>query len=72
VADDLIARRADDQPAYRFRFGFAYLLLAGVLGVAAGTAILLAGRPEGQSKAPWSEWEPTANQGGARIQQIAT
>jgi hypothetical protein len=73
VADDLIARRAEDQPAYRFRFGFAYLLLAGVLGIAVGSAILLAGRPDGQNnKAQWSQWEPTANDGGARIQQIAT
>jgi hypothetical protein len=71
VADDLIRRPAADQePAYRFRFGLAYLLLAAVLGTGLGTGILLASR-EGKTTGPaWSSWEPSAKENGSRIQEI--
>jgi hypothetical protein len=70
VADDLIRTRAEPQPAYRFRFGVAYLALAAVLGVAVGTGILLAGR-EGKAAGPsWSSWKPSAEENGSRIQEI--
>ena len=55
--------------AHRFRFGFAYLVLAAVLGVAVGTFILLQGRPA-EEHVDWSSWKPNAN-GGFRIQEIA-
>jgi hypothetical protein len=73
VADDLIALRRDEQqPAHRFRFGFAYLLLAAVLGAAIGTAILLARQDNGGDGSSWSVWKPTAHADGARIAEIAS
>ena len=44
---------------YAKRFGLVYLLLAVVVGIAAGTAINLV-RGGGRSNSPWSEWKPTA------------
>ena len=71
MADDLIARRGDEQqPAYRFRFGLAYLGLAAVLGIAVGTGILLAGRTEKAAGPAWSPWQPTAKETGGRVQEI--
>jgi hypothetical protein len=45
---------------YAKRFGLVYLLLAVVVGIAAGTAINLV-RDGGRSTSPWSEWKPTAS-----------
>jgi hypothetical protein len=63
------ARRDNDPRAHRFRFGFAYLVLAAVVGAAVGTFILLVGRPA-ESNVEWSTWQPEAK-GGFRIQEIA-
>jgi hypothetical protein len=62
-------RRAPDGRTHRFRFGVAYLVLAGVVGAAVGTFILLLGRPE-KANVEWSTWKPEAK-GGFRIQEIA-
>ena len=70
MADDLVRAPAERQPAYRFRFGLAYLALAAVLGTAVGTGILLAGRGEEAAGPSWSPWKPSADDSGARIQEI--
>jgi hypothetical protein len=70
VADDLVRPPAERQPAYRFRFGIAYLLLAAVLGTAVGTGILLAGRGNEVVGPAWSPWKPSADRSSARIQEI--
>ena len=44
---------------YAKRFGLVYLLLAIVVGIAAGTTINLV-RGGGREHSPWSEWKPTA------------
>jgi hypothetical protein len=62
-------RRAEQQPAHRFRFGFAYLALAAVLGAAVGTFILLMDRPP-ERVVQWSSWKPSAT-GAFRISEIA-
>ena len=43
---------------YAKRFGLVYLLLAIVVGIAAGTTINLV--RGGREHSPWSEWKPTA------------
>ena len=63
------ARRAEPEPAHRFRFGFAYLLLAAVVGAAVGTFVLLMDRPPDRV-VPWSSWQPSAT-GAFQIPQIA-
>src|SRR5204863_83319 len=45
---------------YAKRFGLVYLLLAIVVGVAAGTTINLV-RDGSHKGSPWSEWKPTAS-----------
>ena len=61
-------RPAEPQPAHRFRFGFAYIGLAAVLGVAVGTFVLLMDRPPDKA-VPWSSWQPTST-AGFRIDEI--
>jgi hypothetical protein len=63
-------RQAPDGRTHRFRFGIAYLVLAGVVGAAVGTFILLMDRPADRQVA-WSSWQP-AEKGGFRIQEIAS
>jgi hypothetical protein len=70
MADDLVRRTAEREPAYRFRFGLAYLLLAAVLGGGVGTGILLAGRDSPAAGPAWSPWTPTAKETGTRVQEI--
>ena len=71
MAGDLIrARKEEQQPAYRFRFGVAYLLLAAVLGTAVGVGILLSGRDGKVAGPSWSLWQPNADENGSRIQEI--
>ena len=70
MADDLVRARSEPQPAYRFRFGLAYVFLAVVLGPALGLAYLWAGRDASPAGPAWSTWEPTAKESGARIQEI--
>ena len=61
MADDLVVRPPTErQPAYRFRFGIAYLVLAAILGTAIGTGILLMGRSDEVAGPAWSPWEPAA------------
>jgi hypothetical protein len=62
-------RQAPDGRTHRFRFGVAYLVLATVVGAAAGTFVLLLGRPE-KANVDWSTWKPAAK-GGFQIQEIA-
>jgi hypothetical protein len=72
VADDLARAPAptERQPAYRFRFGIAYLVLAAVLGTAIGTGILLASRGDEVAGPAWSSWQPAAKDNGGRIREI--
>jgi hypothetical protein len=44
---------------YAKRFGLVYLLLAVVVGIAAGTTINLVGGG-GPDRSPWSQWRPSA------------
>jgi hypothetical protein len=62
------ARAADQEPAHRFRFGFAYLVLAAALGAAVGTFVLLLGRPD-DKPVPWSSWRPSGS-GAFQIPEI--
>jgi hypothetical protein len=65
------APRAPTTPSsHVFRFGLAYILLAMIVGVAVGLAIVLYSRPGAGEGVAWSRWEPTA-EGGTRIQEIA-
>lgn len=63
-------RPAEQQPAHRFRFGFAYLALAAVMGAAVGTFVLLMDRPA-NTVVRWSSWQPSAT-GAFRITEIAS
>jgi hypothetical protein len=54
------------------RFSLAYVALAALLGVAAGTFALLIERPGPKPPSPWSAWEPTKTARVARQVQIAT
>lgn len=62
-------RPAEPEPAHRFRFGFAYLGLAAVLGAAVGAFVLLWDRPPDRV-VPWSSWQPTGT-GAFQIPEIA-
>jgi hypothetical protein len=70
VADDLISARPEETPAYRFRFGLAYLVLAAVVGVAVGTTVVLVDRGGKSEGAAWSPWQPAAEENGSKIQEI--
>jgi hypothetical protein len=63
-------RREEQQPAHRFRFGFAYLVLAAVVGAAVGTFVLLMDRPP-EKVVPWSSWQPSGT-GAFQITEIAS
>lgn len=70
MAGDLIDRPPDRQPAYRFRFGLAYLALAAVLGTAVGVGVLLSGRDTKSAGPAWSTWQPAGEDAGSRVQEI--
>lgn len=53
------------------RFSYAYLVLAGLLGVAVGTFIVLVERPAPLPPPPWSTWQPSYSDRGSRQLQIA-
>jgi hypothetical protein len=72
VADDLIQPPRDETPAFRFRFALAYLALAAMVGVAVGTTIVLVDRGGAVKGPAWSPWQPSAEEEGERIRQIAT
>lgn len=63
-------RQREQPPAHRFRFGFAYLALAAVMGAAVGTFVLLMDRPP-DKVVLWSSWQPSAT-GAFRISEIAS
>ena len=67
MADD-VAEPREESPAYRLRFGIAYILLAALVGAAVGTFIVLAGRPSAEQKA-WSAWRPSGTP-DERLNQI--
>jgi hypothetical protein len=71
VADDLMPVRQEENPAFRFRFGIAYLVLAAVRGVAVGTTGVLYDRGGTTTGPAWSQWQPSATADGERIRQIA-
>jgi hypothetical protein len=56
--------------AYRKRFALVYVLLAVVAGAAAGSLIVLLGKPDAAPSAKWSAWEPTGSP-EAKALQIA-
>ena len=56
--------------AYRKRFALVYVALAVVAGAAAGSLIVLLGKPDAAPAAKWSAWEPTGSR-EARALQIA-
>ena len=58
------------RPAYRKRFALVYVALAVVAGAAAGSLIVLLGRPDAAPAAKWSAWEPSGSR-EARALQIA-
>ena len=53
------------------RFSYAYLVLAGLLGAALGTFIVLVERPAPTPPPPWSVWQPSFSDRGSRQQEIA-
>jgi hypothetical protein len=53
------------------RFSLAYLALAAVFGAAIGAFIVVLERPAPKPPPPWSSWQPTAEDPGARQQQIS-
>ena len=53
------------------RFSFAYLALAGLLGVAIGTFVVLVERPAPKPPPPWSAWQPSQTDRTAQQQEIA-
>ncbi len=56
--------------AYRLRFGLVYFLLAGIVGGAVGSFVVVATRP-GEAPAPeWSSWRPDGSN-DAKAKQIA-
>lgn len=53
------------------RFSLAYLALAAVFGAAVGAFIVVVERPAPKPPPPWSAWQPTAEDPGARQEQIS-
>ena len=53
------------------RFSYAYLALAGLLGAAVGTFIVLVERPAPAPPPPWSIWQPSDSDRTLRQEQIA-
>jgi hypothetical protein len=53
------------------RFSLAYFALAALFGAAVGMFIVLVERPAPKPAPPWSAWQPTETEPGARQQQIA-
>jgi hypothetical protein len=53
------------------RFSLAYLALAGLLGVAIGTFVVLVERPAPKPPPPWSAWRPGSTDRASQQQQIA-
>jgi hypothetical protein len=53
------------------RFSVAYVALAALVGIAAGTFVLLVERSAPKPPPPWSAWQPTKAERGARQLQIA-
>ena len=53
------------------RFSLAYLALAGLFGGAVGAFIVLVERPAPKPPPPWSAWQPTAEDAGARAVEIS-
>ena len=53
------------------RFSLAYLALAGVFGAAVGAFVVLVERPAPTPPPPWSVWQPSAEDTGARQVQIS-
>jgi hypothetical protein len=56
--------------AYRKRFALVYVLLAVAAGAAAGSLIVLLGKPDAAPNARWSAWEPSGSP-EAKALQIA-
>lgn len=64
-------RRPDErQGVYTGRFGFAYALLAAVVGLAVGGFVVLASRVDDSGGPQWSRWQP-AGQRDERPREIA-
>jgi len=56
--------------AYRFRFGLVYFVLAGIVGGAVGSFVVVATRPGDPPAPDWSSWQPDGSN-DARAKQIA-
>jgi hypothetical protein len=53
------------------RFSLAYIALAGVFGAAVGAFVVLVERPAPTPPPPWSSWQPSAEDAGARQVEIS-
>lgn len=56
--------------AYRLRFGLVYFLLAGIVGGAVGSFVVVATRPGDPPTPEWSSWKPDGSN-AAKVKQIA-
>ena len=56
--------------AYRLRFGLVYFVLAGIVGGAVGSFVVVATRPGDPPAPDWSSWQPDGSN-DARAKQIA-
>ncbi|MCP9484386.1 MAG: hypothetical protein MSC30_00855 [Gaiellaceae bacterium MAG52_C11] len=56
--------------SYRFRFGLVYVILAALVGAAAGAFVVLVSRPGLAPEPSWSSWQPEGSR-IARVRQIA-